>query len=155
MNAIQLCGLMLALTMTAQNHASASEVEAGWIARRCAAYQGGYCRVSFDVALANAAELSNVTGGVQLRGYLVKESIGYALYESKSSAQRGWRTDAILIQPPISEEIVKSLDRRDQSLVVLKGRIQLAVVESEEYWLQFAVDHPASIAPVVGEKLKK
>jgi hypothetical protein len=126
-----------------------------WIAERCAAYRGGYCRVPFHVALANARDLVSISGGVQLRGYLVREPDGYALYESRSSAQRGWHTDAILIVVPTSEEIASSIAARDQSLVIVKGRISLVASDHDEYWVQFVVDKPVTIAPTVGDKLKK
>jgi hypothetical protein len=149
------CVAVMLTTMAPSSQALATEPEIGWIALRCAAYQGGYCRVPFTVALGNPTELSKLPGGVQLRGYLVKESQGYALYEDRDSAQRGWRSDAILIQFPKASEIAKSLERRNQSLVILRGSLQLAVNEGDEYWVQLSVHSPATIAPVVGEELKR
>ena len=123
--------------------------------QRCALYRDGYCHVPFYVALAGAQDLASQSIGVQLRGYLVREADGYALYEDSSSAQRGWRTDAILIQVPISEELATSLAKRDQSLVVVKGRVSLVASDHDEYWVSFVIDKPVTIAPIVGDRLKK
>jgi hypothetical protein len=93
--------------------------------------------------------------GVQLRGYLVREPDGYALYSDQEAAQRGWRTDAILIQAPAQQEIAKSLALRDQSLVIARGRIILVASDHDEYWIQFSAETPVTVAAVVGDRLKK
>src|SRR5882672_12348162 len=141
-----------ALLMLPHLQTHAAEHDGGsWITERCAAYRDGYCRVPFYVSLASAKDLASQSIGVQLRGYLVKEPDGYALYESRSSAQRGWRTDAILIQTSVSQEIVSSLANRDQSLVVVKGQISLVASENDEYWVKFVIDKPVTIAPTIGD----
>ena len=135
--------------------AGADQAMRSWVVERCAAYRGGYCRIPFAVALASAKDLTSMAIGVQLRGYLVREPDGYALYADRDTAQRGWRTDAILIQPSTQQEIAKSLALRDQSLVVVKGRILLVASDHDEYWIQLAVETPVTVAAVVGDRLKK
>jgi hypothetical protein len=110
--------------------------------------------VPFVVALTRADALVRLNSGVQVRGYLVKEDEGFALYENRESAQRGWRSDAILIKPPEGNEISRSLVKRNQSNVVVQGRLSLSNAD-DEYWVQLVVDKPVSIASVVGEKLKE
>jgi hypothetical protein len=142
------------MSLNSGTHAAEHD-EKSWIATRCGAYPDGHCHVPFYVALARAEDFVVQEIGVQLRGYLVKEPGGYALYESRSSAQRGWRTDAILIQTPGSEEVGSSLAKRDQSLVTIRGKMVLAASENDEYWVQLAIDKPVKIAPTIGDRLKR
>lgn len=133
---------------------AAAEPSSSWLAKRCSIYGAGYCRVPFNVALVNANGVASESIKVQLRGYLVKEDEGYVLYESKSAAQRGWRTDAILINPGKREDVASSLSRLNQSNVVIQGRFLLEA-PNDEYWVQFIPDSPVLIAAVVGERLRK
>jgi hypothetical protein len=149
---IYLASLSL-LAFLSATHVGAADAK-GWTAQRCGAYGNGYCRVPFVVALTNAERLAALDSGVQVRGYLVKEDEGYALYEDRDAAQRGWRSDAILIKIPEGDEIAKSLVKRNQSNVVVQGRLSLANA-NDEYWVQLVADKPVLIAAVVGEKLKK
>jgi hypothetical protein len=91
----------------------------------------------------------------QLIGYLVRETDGYAFCADRDSAQRGWRTDAILIQLRTQQEIAKSLALRDQSLVIVKGRNLLVASDHDEYWIHFSAETPVALAAVVGDRLKK
>jgi hypothetical protein len=103
--------------------------------------------------MARAEDLTAVHR-VQLRGFLVRESNGYALYESRESALRGWRSDAVLIAEPATEEIQKSLQRWDESLVRIRGRIVLDALDYDEYWVKFELDSAVFGASIRGETLK-
>lgn len=92
---------------------------------------------------------------VQLRGFLVRESNGYALYESRESALRGWRSDAVLITEPATDEIRKSLQRWNESLVRIRGRIVLEPLDYDEYWVKFELDSPVFVGSIRGEELKR
>jgi len=124
-----------------------------WIEKRCAAYRGDYCRVPFSVAMSRPEELVRVPR-VQLRGFLVRESHGYALYESRDSALRGWKSDAVLIVEPATDDIQKSLQRWNESLVRIRGRIVLEALDYEEYWLKFELDSPVFAGFIRGGKLQ-
>jgi hypothetical protein len=128
--------------------------ERNWLEKRCAAYKGDYCRVPFSVAIAKPEELMGVLR-VQLRGFLVRESNGYALYESRESALRGWRSDAVLITEPATDEIRKSLQRWNESLVRIRGRIVLEPLDYDEYWVKFELDSPVFVGSIRGEELKR
>jgi hypothetical protein len=127
--------------------------EKNWIEKRCAAYRGDYCRVPFSVAMVRPEELMGVLR-VQLRGFLVRESNGYALYESRESALRGWRSDAVLISEPSTDEIRKSLQRWNESLVRIRGRIFLEALDYDEYWVKFELDSPVFAGSIRGDALK-
>ena len=146
--------LMTALVLAASAAKSpALSSEKNWIEVRCAAYRGDYCRVPFHVAMAHPEDLVRVNR-VQLRGFLVRESEGFALYESRDSALRGWRSDALLISVPAVEEIQESLDRWNESLVRIRGRIVLVALDYDEYWVKFDLDSPVFVGSVRGEALK-
>jgi hypothetical protein len=128
--------------------------EKKWVEMRCAAYRGDYCRVPFDVAMTRPEELAQIHR-VQLRGFLVRESHGFALYESRDSALRGWRSDALLIVEPATEDLRKSLERWNESLVRIRGRLVLEALDYDEYWIRFDLDSPVSAAGIRGESLKQ
>lgn len=144
---------MTCLFVVGASTSTACAGEKNWIEKRCAAYRGDYCRVPFSVALARPEELKGVLR-VQLRGFLVRESHGYALYESRDSALRGWRSDAVLIVEPATDEIKKSLQRWDESLVEIRGRILLEALDYDEYWVKFELDSPVFAGGIRGEELK-
>jgi hypothetical protein len=144
--------ICLLVVDTANSTACAGETN--WVEKRCAAYRGDYCRVPFSVAMAHPEELMGMLR-VQLRGYLVRESNGYALYESRESALRGWRSDAVLITEPATDEIEKSLQRWNESLVRIRGRIVLEALDYDEYWVRFELDSPVSAGWIRGEALKR
>ena len=122
---------------------------------RCAVYRGGHCRIPFRVALSSAQELGSKQTKIYLRGYLVKEDGGFALYADKESAQLGWRANAFLLISGNREEIQKSLATWNQHFVQVKGRIVLNASDTDEYWAELAADEPVFVTGVRGEKLKR
>jgi hypothetical protein len=128
--------------------------EKGWVEVRCAAYRGDYCRIPFSVAQARVSELVSQVVRVQLRGYLVREPEGFALYANKDSAKLGWRSDAFLIELPASAEIRESLARWNQSLVQIRGQLVLDASDHDEYWAALTLNEPVTVAGVRGEQLR-
>lgn len=125
-----------------------------WVVDRCAQYSKGHCRMPFQVALTSAAEISSRSMRLLLRGFLVREPDGFALYENREAATLGWRTDAILITESSSLKFLQSLERWNQSPIEVRGELLLLATEHDEYWVQFTLDSPVIIAGVRGEKLK-
>lgn len=126
-----------------------------WFVDRCAQYSTGHCRMPFQVALTSAGEISSKNLRLLLRGFLVRELDGFALYENREAATLGWRTDAILITKSSSLEFLKSLERWNLSLVEVRGELALVVSESNEYWVQFKLDSPVIVTGIRGEKLER
>lgn len=124
-----------------------------WIAERCAAYRG-YCAVPFQLVLSNSQDLVSMNIKLHLRGYLVREDGGVALYADKTAAQLGWRTNALRITSGSSSEVQRSLLTWDQSFVEVKGQLVLSVSKTDEYWAEFAAHEPVFVAGVRGRKLK-
>lgn len=124
-----------------------------WIAERCAAYHG-YCPVPFLLVLSNSQDIDSMNIKLRLRGYLVREDGGVALYADKASAQLGWRTNALRITSGSSSDVQKSLLTWDQSFVEVKGKLVLSVSQTDEYWAEFAAHEPVFVAGVRGRKLK-
>jgi hypothetical protein len=120
---------------------------------QCAKYRGGNCRMPFDVALAYANEIAATGVKVQLRGFLVRDGERFVLYRDFESAQRGWRTDGLVVSA-MPAEIQSSLERRNQSLVEINGSISLETPEGEEYWATVVIDRRVALAGIRGESLK-
>lgn len=120
-----------------------------WLDQRCKIYRGGYCRVPFVVALSSAKELAGRK--VLLKGYLINERYGFALYENKESAGRLLEESAIYILKPLNKEIANSLKRFDRTFVRIRGRVVLSAVDINTYWVSFELEHPATIAPIRGD----
>jgi hypothetical protein len=130
-------------------------VDESWIVKRCEVYGQGYCRLSFYVALNAAGNIGASKRKVQLRGYLVKEQEGFALYSDVGAARRGWRTDAILIEAPSDQNFQESLVHWNQSLVEVRGHFSLVASDHDEYWVQMTLEAPVSLAGIRGEKLQE
>jgi hypothetical protein len=149
--------LMLAAQTEAQIPAGATVPESGngnWIVQRCEVYGRGYCRIPFHVAMNAAGDIGASKRKILLRGYLVKEPEGFALYSDIGAARRGWRTDAILIEAPADQSFQKSLVHWNQALVEVRGHLTLVASDHDEYRIQMTLEGPVSLAGIRGEKLR-
>lgn len=124
-----------------------------WPVDRCAAYRGAYCRVPFSIALAKAPLFSGPSIKIQLRGYLIRESEGFALYSDLQSAKLGWRAEAFLIKHSDQSNIQVSLTKFQKKLVSIRGRVLLEASDHDEYWAEFVLEEPVTSAGIRGEKL--
>jgi hypothetical protein len=156
MKTMLLCTMGLVSQLSASTLAIAADASPQeWFVQRCAPYGKGYCRVPFQVAFANAKKIASLGQRVLIRGFLVREPSGFALYESRDSAAIGWRTDAVLLDQPTDAELQHSLTRWNESLVEVRGTLSLVASDHEEYWVQFKIDAPVNVAGVRGEKLRR